>query len=181
MTVRQKQCLLCYLGYYNGAIDGIWGEDSQNATIDFQRSRGLAVDGIFGSDTEKAILDAITEEDWWASIRYFNRQEFACKCGRYCDGYPSEMKQTVVRLADRARAHFGAPAEVVSGLRCAKHNAAVGGVENSQHMAGEAIDLRVQGVSAETVLCYLRQQPELHYAYAINETNVHLDVPRGSI
>ena len=25
MTIEQKQCLLRYLGYYAGIIDGIWG------------------------------------------------------------------------------------------------------------------------------------------------------------
>ena len=38
MTIEQKQCLLRYLGYYAGAIDGIWGEASQQATISFQRA-----------------------------------------------------------------------------------------------------------------------------------------------
>ena len=38
MTMAQKQCLLRYLGYYAGDIDGLWGEKSQRATIDFQRA-----------------------------------------------------------------------------------------------------------------------------------------------
>ncbi|MGM9548963.1 MAG: peptidoglycan-binding protein [Faecousia sp.] len=25
MTVKQKQCLLAYLGYDTGGVDGIWG------------------------------------------------------------------------------------------------------------------------------------------------------------
>ena len=38
MTTKQRQNLLAYLGYYSGDIDGIWGEKSQQATIDFQRA-----------------------------------------------------------------------------------------------------------------------------------------------
>lgn len=26
MTTKQKQALLAYLGYYDGTLDGIWGE-----------------------------------------------------------------------------------------------------------------------------------------------------------
>lgn len=175
MTVRQKQCLLMYLGHYNGLVDGIWGEKSRKATADFQRAVGLAPDGIFGTATEEAIRKAITA-DPWADIRYFTPAEFACKCGLHCNGFPAEMDTTVVKIADRARAHFGAPAEVVSGLRCEIHNRNVGGVSNSRHLRGKAIDLRIQGVTAARLLDYLETEPEVRYAYAINETNVHLDV-----
>ena len=180
MTDVQKQCLLKYLGFYEGNVDGIWGEKSRQATRAFQLQQALDADGIFGLDTESEILKAIIKPQTAYAARYFSREEFACKCGKYCNGYPAEMKQTAVMLADRARDHFGAPATVVSGLRCRQHNQDVGGVENSKHMTGEAIDLRIAGVSAEKLLTFLQQQPELRYAYAINETNVHLDVPRGS-
>ena len=67
---------------------------------------------------------------------------------------------------------------MVSGLRCRQHNANSGGVENSQHMSGEAVDLRIDGVSADTLLAFVRSQPEVRYAYKINSTNVHFDIPR---
>lgn len=175
MTVRQKQCLLMYLGHYSGPVDGIWGERSRQATADFQRSVGLAADGEFGPQTETAILEAITAGPW-AGIRYFTPEEFACKCGGHCDGYPAQMDMTVVKIADRARDRFGAPATVVSGLRCALHNRNVGGVANSRHLLGKAIDLRISGVSAARLLDHLESEPEVRYAYAINDTNVHLDV-----
>ena len=35
MTNKQKQCLLCYLGYYVGSIDGVWGTLSKTATKAF--------------------------------------------------------------------------------------------------------------------------------------------------
>ena len=38
MTLKQKQALLAYLGYYDGPLDGMWGEGSQRATIAFRRS-----------------------------------------------------------------------------------------------------------------------------------------------
>jgi len=175
MTVRQKQCLLCFLGHYQGLIDGIWGELSRQATAAFQKSIGLEPDGSFGPKTQEAILQAITA-DPWEGIRYFTPAEFACKCGTHCDGWPARMDIRVVKIADRARAHFGAAGEVVSGLRCEIHNRNAGGVSNSRHLTGKAIDLRIRGVSAARLLDYLESEPEVRYAYAINDTNVHLDV-----
>jgi peptidoglycan hydrolase-like protein with peptidoglycan-binding domain len=36
MTIKQIQHLLAYLGYYTGAVDGIWGTQSASATSRFQ-------------------------------------------------------------------------------------------------------------------------------------------------
>ena len=194
MTAKQKQCLLAYLGYYTGQIDGIWGRLSEEATRAFQAGYGLEEDGIFGADTEKRILEVIgsgeqpakqtqtsqeTGEgaDWWRDIRYFTRAEFKCKCGgRFCNGYPAEMQEAVVKIADAAREHFGKPAYVISGLRCQQWNAHEGGVSNSQHMYGEAVDLKVDVVSAGELQAFVSKQPACRYSYCINDTNVHFDI-----
>lgn len=171
MTVRQMQSLLTYLGYDTGGVDGIRGAKTDQALRDFQRDFGR-------SATDQALLAAVTQgpKDFWESIPNFTRQEFACKCG--C-GFPAEPKEGMVRIAQAARTHFGRPATVISGLRCKNHNAAVGGVANSQHMAGEACDLAIAGVSGEELLSFLQGYPGVRYAYKINDTNVHFDIPKG--
>ena len=156
MTAKQKQALLAYLGYYDGLLDGLWGEKSQRATIDFQRAymEPTAADGIFGAATEKRILEVIATgeqpvvkenltapADVWASIRYFKKSEFSCKCGKYCDGYPAEIDMNMVKIADKIREKIGKPITINSGLRCKTHNSNVGGVSNSQHLLGNAADL----------------------------------------
>ena len=93
MTVKQKQCLLCYLGYYTGAIDGIWGNASEAAAKQFQQENDLAEDGAFGRDSQEKILEVIQsfdgEQDWWKTIRWWKREEFRCRCGgKYCGGFP---------------------------------------------------------------------------------------------
>ena len=196
MTIKQKQALLAYLGYYEGQLDGIWGEKSQMATIDFQRAymESTEVDGIFGDATEKRIREVIATGEqpkqesvqidtaapgWWKDIRYFTRAEFKCKCGgKFCDGYPAEMQEAVVKIADAAREHFGRPALVISGLRCKQWNAHEKGHENSQHMYGEAVDLCVEGVPAEELRQFVAAQPGHRYSYCINSTNVHFDIPK---
>lgn len=198
MTVKQEQCLLAYLGYYTGQIDGQWGSMSTAACRAFQADYGLTADGICGAMTQKMLVAAVAgtavkverpaeaEQEatdkpktgtFWDDIRYFTRAEFKCKCGgRYCNGYPAEMQEAVVKIADAARAHFGKPAHVVSGLRCQKWNAHEGGVANSQHMYGEAIDLRIDGVSAEELRQFVSTQPGCRWSYCINSTNVHFDI-----
>ena len=189
MTIKQKQNLLAYLGYYVGKIDGSWGTLSKTATKAFQKDFGLTADGICGTETEKALKHAVaygvekkqetteeaTDGDFWDDIKYFKKSEFACKCGKYCNGYPDEMKKGVMTVADRTRAHFGTTAIVTSGLRCKQHNANVGGVANSRHLTGRAMDFRIVGKTAEQVLAYVKQQPEIRYAYAIDSQHVHMD------
>ncbi len=192
MTLEQKQCLLRYLGCYKGEIDGLWGEKSQKATIDFQRAymKDTEVDGIFGAATEKRILEVVAsgEEpkesanidtatpDWWQSIRYFTRSEFRCPCGR-CGGFPVEPEKTLVTLADMVREHFGAPATVSSGVRCQAHNDELpGSARNSYHVRGKAMDFRVLGVHGARLLSYVKTLP-VHYAYQIHGSDfVHMDV-----
>ena len=192
MTVKQIQNLLQYLGYYAGIPDGISGQLTRQAVERFQEDfGGIAVDGVPGRETQKALTRAVahgiqsqkadtgTNADWWQEIEYFTPPEVACQCGKYCDGYPYEMQPLTMQIVDRARKHFGKPIIIVSGLRCEQHNAAVGGVANSQHMFGEALDVNVPGESQQTVLSWFQSQPDVRYAYAISgSNNVHFDIQK---
>lgn len=76
-------------------------------------------------------------------MKYFKEGEFACRC---CGQLPPSARENIEALVsnvlDPARQKFGGPVLVNSGYRCPKHNAEVGGVPRSQHMAGEAADVR---------------------------------------
>lgn len=169
--------------------DGLAGYKTMEALEAYQTSHGLPVTGIADKETRAMILwsDAPIHQErpdtgiFWDEIEYFTRKELKCKCGgRYCNGYPAEPKELLVRLADRARKHFGRAAHNISCLRCPIHNANSGGVANSQHMYGEAMDIRIDGVSADELLAFFLAQPEVRYAYKINSTNVHFDIPKGA-
>ncbi len=54
--VSDLQLILQSLGYNPGAIDGIYGNRTMNAVIEFQRNNGLVADGIAGSDTFNMIF-----------------------------------------------------------------------------------------------------------------------------
>lgn len=158
MTTRQIQSLLLYLGYPVGAPDGITGSQTRQAVMLFQAAEGLTADGDPGQETQAALLAAVTAGrmytptktenaktgTFWDDIQYFRREEFRCQCGgKYCNGFPAEPVEETVRMADEIRRRAGVPLRVNSGVRCKQHNADpnVGGVWNSLHLTGQAIDL----------------------------------------
>ena len=192
MTITQKQCLLCYLGYYIGKIDGIWGQFSDAATRAFQEDYGLKANGICDIKTEKAIKHAVaygmpakedtsTKEEnatgnFWDGIKYFKRSEFACKCGKYCNGFPVEPNEKLVETLETIREHFGVPVTVSSGIRCKTHNTNVGGVSKSQHMEGTAADIVVKGVPVSEVVKYAETLMPKTGGIGTYKTFTHIDV-----
>lgn len=169
----------------NLTVDGLAGQLTSAATLAYQSRKGLEADGIAGVVTRPALLHPVSAAPAktndtvcdFKTIKHFERSEFACKCGgKYCDGYPAEMKQIVVEVADRVREHFGRACHVSSGIRCKKHNANVGGVPTSRHLYGKAMDIYVEGITAAQLLAYIKKQPEIAYAYPIDSNYCHMDI-----
>lgn len=195
MTVKQKQHLLAYLGYYVGNVDGIWGTLSEAAMNAFKADiKGLDIPNMPENAPEKALKHAVAYDlfktepvkeetgTFWDEIEYFDRSEFKCKCGgKYCNGFPSEPDERMVRIADQLRKNLGVPITIVSGLRCKTWNAIQGGVSNSQHMYGESADIYANGVSQSRVEAELDKIGGVRYHYPIKgSSNVHFDVPKGN-
>lgn len=197
MTIRQRQHLLAYLGYYVGTVDGDWGSGSRAACTAFQQDfGGIVVDGHGGTETDKALKHAVaydlfkvdisneetTTGSFWDDIQYFKRDEFRCKCGgKYCNGFPAEPKEQLVRIADQLRKNLGVPITIVSGLRCPTWNQIQGGVADSQHQYGEAADIYCSGISQLRVETELDNIGGVRYHYPITGSdNVHFDIPKGA-
>lgn len=178
MTIKQMQCLLTYLGYDPGVIDGVDGPNTQKALADFTADYGVGVDGLAGAvGGTVPRLAGLEKKDWWQDIKYFKREEFRCKCGgKYCNGFPAEPQEKLVRLADKVRSHFGAAAVVSSGLRCEKHNAKVGGKSGSRHRTGCAMDFCVKGVSGAKLDAYIGSLKGVNFHYVIDGGYCHMDV-----
>lgn len=191
MSTYQIQLLLLYLGYSPGDPDGIDGPTTRAAVKQFQEDfGGITVDGLAGEETQKALKHAVAygslkrpEEPaqepktgtFWDDIQYFtpNDPYIRCPCGKCAGELP---KEKLMRLADRVRAQAGVPMIPTSTVRCAAHNAAVGGVSTSRHLYGRAMDFYLQGWNSQKTLALVKQQPEVAYAYAIDDSAVHMDV-----
>ena len=156
MTLTQQQNLLQYLGYYEGRVDGISGPLTEAAVAQFCVDNGNPKEG---AELEEVLIAAVfygrfkgaaaATENFWDTVRYFGRHEFACKCGTHCDGYPVEPSKDLVTFLDSFRHTVGLPVYVNSGVRCAVHNAAVGGAPQSRHLYGDAADICCPGKRAE--------------------------------
>lgn len=66
MTIKQVQCLLTYLGYNPGVIDGANGKNTMAAVKKFQAQEGLDPDGVPGGKTWAALLDAVAQGRFYA-------------------------------------------------------------------------------------------------------------------
>lgn len=197
MTYKQRQHLLAYLGYYKMNVDGDWASGSREACKAFQRDRNITADGYGGPETDKQLRYAVYNDlekpepvgdvtdinvgnktgTFWDHIRYWSREEFRCRCGgKYCNGFPAEPDQILVELVDDIRHKAGRPGIPSSGLRCATWNSIQGGVANSNHMKGKALDFFIEGMSGAQLLSMAQVDPRTRYAYIIDGQWVHVDV-----
>ncbi len=60
-NIQQLQRQLEELGYYEGRIDGIYGENTKEAVRQFQQDHNLQRDGIVGCDTQTIINEVLEE------------------------------------------------------------------------------------------------------------------------
>ncbi len=107
-----------------------------------------------------------------ASSEHFSDAELACAhCGK------NETTQALVDALEAFRAAVGKPVLINSAYRCPIHNAAVGGAPNSQHMLGEAADIRVTGMTAGQLEAIARTIPAIKgIGRAPHQGYVHIDV-----
>lgn len=106
---------------------------------------------------------------------HFSRREFACKdgCGR------DTIDTETLDVLEEVRGHFGKPVLVHSGYRCMKHNKAVGGAVNSQHLYGRAADISIRGVPPTEIAAYLKAMYPSQYGVGLYKTFVHVDTRSG--
>lgn len=88
-----------------------------------------------------------------------------------------EQEQNIIALIenilDPLREAYGRPIIVTSGYRCPDLNRAIGGARNSQHMMGQAADIRTieDTVTENKKLFDLAQKLKLPFDQLINEHN----------
>ena len=82
----------------------------------------------------------------------FVSTEFDCHGSGCCSS--TKVDDKLVKYLQQIRDHFGKAVNINSGYRCKTHNASVGGASKSNHMDGEAADIRISGVTPIEVARY---------------------------
>jgi uncharacterized protein YcbK (DUF882 family) len=107
---------------------------------------------------------------------YFMPSEFYCKCKRKnCSGKTRLIHPDLSDKLERLRALYAAPIIISSGLRCAEHNAEVGGAPDSSHVLGLAADIRCTNSVTRYELINLSMTHSLFSRIGISDMFLHLD------
>jgi len=84
------------------------------------------------------------------------------------------LDAALVWALEDARARLQKPIRITSGYRTGQHNADVGGVMHSQHLAGRAADCVPVGYPMEELRIALAMVPELFTIYEDDHVHVEL-------
>jgi uncharacterized protein YcbK (DUF882 family) len=107
----------------------------------------------------------------------FEKQEFDCKGNGCCDK-TQIPNQLLIDGIQQLRDMCGRPLHINSGIRCAKHNKAVGGSENSFHVSGDAADVSVpKDLSPDQFASMAKKIPQFkNGGIGIYKSWIHVDV-----
>ena len=105
----------------------------------------------------------------------FRLSEFVCRCGCGAD----YIGLRLVALVQTIRTLFGKPINITSGVRCKEHNASpeVGGLENSAHLKGKAVDIScTNSTDRHRIIQLLMYGSEDINRIGIAKTFIHIDI-----
>ena len=164
LTLAKRKEYFKYLGL---------GEYNKTNILKLQKkyfTRKKDQDGLYGQNTDYLLRHVYNVK---RVCKNFEPQEFKCECGgKYCTGYPVQMKATELYNLQTIRTHYGKPMRITSGLRCKGYNNSLkGSVKNSKHMTGFAADFYIAGVTdslagRKSLIAYLKKLPNFDYAYS---------------
>ena len=112
-----------------------------------------------------------------------SRREFACKCGCGFDTVDFELVNELQECVDHFANELGTPIriDITGPNRCVKHNADVGGADNSQHIYGRAADFKLfvrqtgDQVEPNHVASYLEGQYPDRFGIGRYSNRTHFD------
>ena len=90
------------------------------------------------------------------------------------------LLELIVYCLQPIRDKLGKPMIISSGYRCEELNNKIGGVKNSQHTKGQAVDFKVKGMTAKEVINFIVDN-DFEFDQLINEHDmwVHISYAKG--
>ena len=169
LSIKKRQEYLKALGFYKGNVDGIVGAKTKKAYKDLQITyftREKDIDGKYGKNTDTLLRNAYNVKIYCPN---FKLEEFKCGCGgKHCTGYPAVLDTQLLKNVQSVRDVCGATT-ITSGLRCSKHNSAVGGASGSRHKSGKAVDFKNNMSSTvagrKRIMEFWKTLPKWRYTY----------------
>lgn len=108
-----------------------------------------------------------------ATSEHFSDTELQCHCG--CG--VNDCTQALVDALEDFRSIVGRPVIVDDAYRCPARNARDKGARYSQHLLGQAADIRVSGLTADQLESAARQVPAIHgIGRGDSQNYLHVDV-----
>ena len=100
----------------------------------------------------------------------FSIEEFACKCGCGFDGISMDLVEKLQKIRDKTGAIV-----IASGCRCPEYNARVGGVPDSAHTKGLAVDISCSGSRQRYYIVNYALDEDIS-RLGIHNNFIHLDI-----
>jgi len=102
-------------------------------------------------------------------IKYFKAEEFRCKhCGKIL------IHNSLIDILEELRENLKKPVIITSAYRCPVHNRRIGGVNNSAHVKGYAVDVKANSKTRYEILRFLFAKGITRIGIASNF--IHFDV-----
>lgn len=121
-----------------------------------------------GLNMDSEFMEALVDARIIFGILRFNQEN---KLNRVVPSRRNELRDLAPKFLS-----YSLPFVIVSGFRTRKHNDAVGGVSNSQHLEGKAVDLYASPYSIKNVHLLLRSLVLAGFrCFGINNAAVHVD------
>ncbi len=163
LTVEKRKEYFAYLGL---------GEYNKTNILKLQKAymlRQKDYDGIYGTNTDNLLRTVYNVKKY---TKNFKPEEFKCGCnGKYCCGYPTELKKELLENLQEVRSHYGKAVKITSGLRCSTYNNKLSGsASNSRHLSGKAADFHQAGLTdslsgRKTIIKHLKSLKNHRYSY----------------
>lgn len=170
MAVFFNKYKMWILGIISGILIGfiIWlfVKAKKDKAVNAKQS---AKDVIIPEETDSRDISGGIDESPYTP-KYFTHTEFDSKGS---PGSGKNMKNSTLRMLDKAREISGLPFKINSGFRTVAHNKAVGGKSNSAHLRGYAADIHVTETTLRPILKALYKAG--FRRFGVSKTFVHVD------